>query len=149
MHFFEFETALTVDEIQRRASSFFEWESHSAWNIFKDYTSPRKGLHLYPAKNGSAGYFETGERNRTYDLQKAKAWMRAKIKEKNGKRMVYGYTYFCPSLVLGLLLGLLEIVFVKDILAFVMIVSVCSVFFLSKGKEESEMIAWVKRLFIP
>jgi len=75
MRFFEFETYLTSDEIQHRMSSYYEWEKHSSWNIFKEYTSPRKGLHLYPDENGFTGYYETGERNRHYDLQRAKAWM--------------------------------------------------------------------------
>ncbi len=52
MRFFEFETYLTSDEIQHRMSSYYEWEKHSSWNIFKEYTSPRKGLHLYPDENG-------------------------------------------------------------------------------------------------
>ena len=73
MRFFEFETSLTVDEIQLRVSSYSEWEQHSSWNIFKDYTSSRKGLHLYPREHGFTGYYETGDRNRHYDLQRAKA----------------------------------------------------------------------------
>ena len=111
MRFFEFETSLTVDEIQHRFSSYYEWEQHSSWNIFKDYTSPRKGLHLYPRENGFTGYYETGERNRHYDLQRAKAWINVKIKEKNGKRIIQGYTYYCPILVFGLLIGLFDIIF--------------------------------------
>ena len=146
MRFFEFETSLTVDEIQHRISSYYEWEQHSSWNIFKDYTSPRKGLHLYPRENGFTGYYETGERNRHYDLQKAKAWVNVKIKEKNGKRIVQGYTYYCPVLVFGLLIGLLEIIFVKDFLAFVVIFTVCTVLFMSKIKEENESIECLKRL---
>lgn len=146
MRFFEFKTSLTVDEIQRRAESYYEWEQHSSWNIFKDYTSPRKGLHLYPSRNGFTGYYETGERNRTYDLQRAKAWVNIKIKEKNGKRIVQGYTYFCPLLIIGLLIGLVEIIFVKDFLAFALILIICTVLFVSKIKEENEMIECVKRL---
>ena len=146
MRFFEFETSLTVDEIQLRVSSYSEWEQHSSWNIFKDYTSSRKGLHLYPHENGFTGYYETGDRNRHYDLQRAKAWINVKIKEKNGKRIVQGYTYYCPVLVFGLLIGLLEVVFVKDILAFILVFTVCAVLFLSKIKEENELIECVKRL---
>ena len=147
MRFFEFETSLTVDEIKHCISSYYEWEQHSSWNIFKDYTSPRKGLHLYPRENGFIGYYETGERNRHYDLQRAKAWVNVKIKEKNGKRIVQGYTYYCPVLVFGLLIGLLEIIFVKDFLAFVVIFTVCTVLFMSKIKEENESIECLKRLF--
>ena len=146
MRFFEFETSLTVDEIQLRVSSYSEWEQHSSWNIFKDYTSSRKGLHLYPRENGFTGYYETGDRNRHYDLQRAKAWINVKIKEKNGKRIVQGYTYYCPVLVFGLLIGLLEVVFVKDILAIILGFTVCAVLFLSKIKEENELIECVKRL---
>ena len=135
MRFFEFETSLTVDEIQLRVSSYSEWEQHSSWNIFKDYTSPRKGLHLYPRENGFTGYYETGDRNRHYDLQRTKAWINVKIKEKNGKRIVQGYTYYCPVLVFGLLIGLLEVVFVKDILAFILVFTVCAVLFVSKKKR--------------
>ena len=137
MRFFEFETYLTSDEIQHRMSSYYEWEKHSSWNIFKEYTSPRKGLHIYPDENGFTGYYETGERNRHYDLQKAKAWVHIKIKEKNGKRIVKGYTYYCPLLIIGLLIGLLEIIFVQDILAFILISVVCAVLFMSKIKEEN------------
>ena len=146
MRFFEFETSLTVDEIQLRVSSYSEWEQHSSWNIFKDYTSSRKGLYLYPRENGFTGYYETGDRNRHYDLQRAKAWINVKIKEKNGKRIVQGYTYYCPVLVFGLLIGLLEVVFVKDILAFILVFTVCAVLFFSKIKEENELIECVKRL---
>jgi len=146
MRFFEFETSLTVDEIQLRVSSYSEWEQHSSWNIFKDYTSSRKVLHLYPRENGFTDYYETGDRNRHYDLQRAKAWINVKIKEKNGKRIVQGYTYYCPVLVFGLLIGLLEVVFVKDILAIILAFTVCAVLFLSKIKEENEMIECVKRL---
>ena len=146
MRFFEFETSLTVDEIQLRVSSYSEWEQHSSWNIFKDYTSSRKGLYLYPRENGFTGYYETGDRNRHYDLQRAKAWINVKIKEKNGKRIVQGYTYYCPVLVFGLLIGLLGVVFVKDILAFILVFTVCAVLFVSKIKEENELIECVKRL---
>ena len=138
MRFFEFETSLTVDEIQLRVSSYSEWEQHSSWNIFKDYTSSRKGLHLYPCENGFTGYYETGDRNRHYDLQRAKAWINVKIKEKNGKRIVKGYTCYCPLLIIGLLIGLLEIIFVQDMLAFILISVVCAVLFMSKIKEENE-----------
>ena len=147
MRFFEFETSLTMDEIQHRAASYYEWEQHSSWNIFKDYTSARKGLHLYPAKNGFTGYYETGERNRTYDLQRAKAWVNIKIKEKNGIRIVQGYTYFCPLLIIGLLIGLIEIIFVKDFLAFALILIICTVLFVSKSKEENEIIGCLRRMF--
>ena len=146
MRFFEFETSLTVDEIQHRISSYYEWEQHSSWNIFKDYTSPRKGLHLYPRENGFAGYYETGERNRHSDLQRAKAWVNVKIKEKNGKRIVQGYTYYCPLLVFGLLIGFLEMIFVKDTLAFIGIFAICAVLFMSKIKEENQLIECVKLL---
>ena len=46
----------------------------------------------------------------------------------------------------GLLIGLLEVVFVKDILAFILVFTVCAVLFLSKIKEENELIECVKRL---
>lgn len=146
MHFFKFETALTLEEIQNLAMSYFEFEPHSSWNIFKEYTSSRRGLHLYPTKYGFSGYYETGERNRTYDLLRAKAWVNFKISEKNGKRIVQGYTYFCPLLVIGLLIGLLEIIFVKDLLAFAIICVISVVLFMSKCKEENELTECVKRL---
>ena len=146
MRFFEFETSLTVDEIKHCISSYYEWEQHSSWNIFKDYTSPRKGLHLYSRKNGFTGYYETGERNRHYDLQRAKAWINVKIKKKNGKRLVQGYTYYCPILVFVLLIGLFDIIFAEDILAFIIIFTVCAVLFVSKTKEENESIECLKLL---
>ena len=147
MRFFEFETSLTVDEIQHRASFYYEWEQHSSWNIFKGYTSPRKGLHLYSREDGFDGYYETGERNRHNDLQRAKAWANIKIKEKNGKRIISGYTYFCPILVILLLIALLELISIQDIPAFILILVVFSVLFASKIKEENELIECIKRAF--
>lgn len=147
MRFFEFETYLTNDEIQHRISSYCEWEKHSSWNIFKEYTSPRKGLHLYPDENGFTGYYETGERNRHYDLQRAKAWVNIKIKEKNGKRIVSGYTYFCPILIILLLIAVVDLITVQDILGFILIFVVSAVLFLSKIKEENELIECVRQIF--
>ncbi|MBQ8393611.1 MAG: hypothetical protein IJX51_07570 [Clostridia bacterium] len=122
-------------------------EQHSSWNIFKDYSSPRKGLHLYPHEKGFTGYYETGERNRHYDLQRAKAWVNIKIKEKNGKRIIQGYTYFCPILAILLLIALIDLITVQDILAFILILVVCTVLFVSKIKEENELIECIKRIF--
>ena len=146
MRFFEFETSLTVDDIRHRAECFYEWEQHSSWNVFKDYTSSRKGLHLYPTQNGFSGYYETGERNRHYDLQRAKAWVNIKIKEKNGKRIISGYTYFCPVLIILLLIAVAELIIVQDIPAFIIVFAVCAVLFMSKIKEEKELIECVTLL---
>ena len=146
MRFFKFETSLTVDEIQHRSECYFEYEKHSSWNIFKEYTSPRKGLHLYPDENGFTGYYETGERNRHYDLQSAKAWVNIKIKEKNGKRIVSGYTYFCPILIILLLIAVVDLITVQDILGFILIFVVFAVLFMSKIKEENELIECVRRV---
>ena len=147
MRFFEFETYLTNDEIQHRISSYCEWEKHSSWNIFKGYTSPRKGLHLYPDEKGFTGYYETGERDRHYDLQRAKAWVNIKIKEKNGKRIVSGYTYFCPILITLLLIAVVDLITVQNILGFILIFVVFAVLFLSKIKEENELIECVRQIF--
>ena len=146
MRFFEFETHLTSDEIQQRISSYYEWEKHSSWNIFENYTSPRKGLHLYPNENGFTGYYETGERNRHYDLQSAKAWVSIKIKEKNGKTIVSGYTYFCPLLIILLIISVVNIITIQNIPGFVLTFVVFTVLFMSKIKEENELIECVRRI---
>ena len=147
VRFFEFETSLTNDEIQHRFSSYYEWEEHSSWTIFKEYTSPRKGLHLYPGENSFTGYYETGERDRHYDLQRAKAWVNIKIKEKSGKRIVSGYTYFCPILIILLLIAVVDLITVQDILGFILIFVVFAVLFMSKIKEENELIECVRKIF--
>ena len=146
MRSFKFETSLSFNEIQAVLSDYIEFEQHSPWNIFKDYNSPRRGLHLYSKEYGFTGYYETGERNRTYDLQRAKAWVNVKIKEKNGKRIIEGYTYYSPFLVIGLLIGLLELIFVQDFLAFIILITVCGVLLFSKFKEENELIEHLKKL---
>ena len=146
MRFFEFETYLTSDEIQHRMSSYYEWEKHSLWNIFKEYTSPRKGLHIYPDENGFTGYYETGERNRHYDLQRAKAWVNIKIKEKNGKTIVSGYTYFCPLLIILLIISVVNIITIQNIPGCVLTFVVFAVLFMSKIKEENELIECIRRV---
>ena len=147
MRFFEFETYLTNDEIQDRISSYCEWEKHSSWNIFKAYTSPRKGVHLYPNENGFTGYYENGERNRYHDLQRVKVWVNVKIKEKNGKRIVSGYTYFCPILIIVLLIAVVELITIQDALGFILIFVVFAVLFMSTIKEENELIECVRKTF--
>lgn len=144
MRFFSFETALTLDEITERCMPYTETEQHSAWNVFDEYTSSRTGLHLYWTANGFTGYYENGERNRTYSLQRAKTWVSVKIKEKNGKRIIEGYTYFCPLLTIALLLGGITILLATDILAFFLLFVICSVLFISTHKEENTVIQWIK-----
>lgn len=117
MRLFSFETTLTVDEIQARGMAYLEDEQHSPWNIFSEYTSSRTGLHLYVTPDGFTGYYENGERNRTHSLQLAKTWAKIKIKEKNGKRKIEEYAYFCPILMIVLLIGLINIAFAKEALA--------------------------------
>ena len=69
-----------------------------------------------------------------------------KRQNKREKRIVQGYTYYCPILVFVLLIGLFDIIFAEDILAFIIIFTVCAVLFVSKTKEENELIECVKRL---
>ena len=47
MRFFSFDSALSPEEIKRRCLYLLETEEHSPWNIFREYTSARRGLHLY------------------------------------------------------------------------------------------------------
>ena len=96
MRFFSFDSALSPEEIQHRCLYLLETEEHSPWNIFKEYTSARWGLHLYQADEDFVGYFESGERNRQHSLQRIKICIKVKIKEKNGKVTVKGYTYSNP-----------------------------------------------------
>lgn len=146
MRLFEFETSLSFDEIQNQAACYYEFEQHSPWDIFTEYNSPRKGLHLYFTDDGFKGYYEDGTYNRYQMLQRAKVWVKVKIKEKNGKRIVRGYTYFCPTLTLALLIGFGQILFDEDILAFIFIGIICTVLLVSSLKEENEIIECVKKL---
>ena len=146
MQFFSFETTLTVNEIQERSMPYLEAEQHSPWNLFKQYTSSRTGLHLYFVHNGFTCFYENGKRNRTHSLQSAKTWATIKIKEKNGKRKIKGYTYFCPPLMIALLIGLINIVFAEDILAVAIILVICSVLLASIIKEENKMMEQIKIL---
>ena len=148
MRFFSFETAMSENEIKKYCVSYLEDEKHSAWNIFDEYTSARTGIHLYFTENGFKCYYENGERNhRTHLLQRAKTWASVKIKEKDGKSYIYGYTFFCPLLTMVLLLGLVGIIFTKDILAFALIFVICSVIFVSSHKEETAVIQYLKKIF--
>ena len=72
---------LSKSEIQELFSSDYEMEKHSKWCIFKEYTSPRVGLHLYKTKTGLQGYYENGKKNRHGSLHCWKTWLKICVKE--------------------------------------------------------------------
>ena len=140
MRFFSFDSALSPEEIKHRCLYLLEPEEHNPWNIFKEYTSARRGLHLYQTDDDFVGYFETGERNRYHSLQKIKIWFKIKIKEKNGKVTVKGYTYANPIIPLAILSGVISMIFAKDFLALGLLLAIAFVFFISNLKDEDNTI---------
>lgn len=140
MRFFSFESALSPEEIQHRCLYLLETEEHSPWNIFKEYTSARRGLHLYQTDEDFVGYFESGERNRQHSLQRIKIWIKVKIKEKNGKVTVKGYTYSNPIILLAILSGAISMIFAKDFLALGLLLAIAFIFLFSNLKDEDNAI---------
>ena len=51
MRYFSLATALPILEIKDICNDYIECEAHSPWDIFKEYTSARAGLHLYDKGN--------------------------------------------------------------------------------------------------
>ena len=140
MRFFSFESALSSEEIRHRCLYLLETEEHNPWNIFKEYTSSRWGLHLYQADEDFVGYFETGKRNRYHSLQKTKIWFKIKIKEKNGKVTVKGYTYANPLFILVILSGIINFVMEKAFLALGLFLPMALILLAVQFKEEDNAI---------
>ena len=140
MRFFSFESALSPEEIKRRCLYLLETEEHSPWNIFKEYTSARRGLHLYQADEDFVGYFESGERNRQHSLQRIKIWIKVKIKEKNGKVTVKGYTYANPLLILIILCGIINFVIEKEFLTLGLFLPMALILLAAQFKDENNAI---------
>ena len=147
MQSFSFETTLTMDEFAQRYAPYIEYEKHSAWDIFHEYTSARVGLHLYPTKSGFIGYYEDGQRTRNGSLQKSKTWVSVKLKEKKGKRIIHGHTFFCPifsTLILG---ALTTALLTKEFLSIPILLVISSILFISVCKDENTIIRLIKRLY--
>ena len=144
MRFFSFDSALSSEEIKHRCLYLLETEEHSPWNIFKEYTSARWGLHLYQADEDFVGYFESGERNRQDSLQRAKVWFKIKIKEKNGKVTVKGYTYANPLFILVILSGIINFVFEKAFLALGLFLPMALILLAVQLKDEDNAITEIE-----
>ena len=144
MRFFSFDSVLSSEEIKHRCLYLLETEEHSPWNIFKEYTSARRGLHLYQADEDFVGYFESGERNRQDSLQRAKVWFKIKIKEKNGKVTVKGYTYANPLFILVILSGIINFVFEKAFLALGLFLPMALILLAAHFKEEDNAITEIE-----
>ena len=144
MRFFSFDSALSSEEIKHRCLYLLETEEHSPWNIFKEYTSARRGLHLYQADEDFVGYFESGERNRYHSLQKTKIWFKIKIKEKNGKVTVKGYTYANPLFILVILSGIINFVFEKAFLALGLFLPMALILLAVQLKDEDNAITEIE-----
>ena len=140
MRFFSFDSALSSKEIRHRCLYLLEAEEHSPWNIFKEYTSARRGLHLYQTDDDFVGYFETGERDRYDSLQKTKIWFKIKIKEKNGKVTVKGYTYANPLLILIILCGIINFVIEKEFLTLGLFLPMALILLAAQFKDENNAI---------
>ena len=146
MKLFSFETSLSSEEIINRIMCYLENEEHTSWNIFEKYYSARVGLHLYNRNNQIIGYYENGERNRHGDLNSAKLWFKFKIKQKNNKRLVSGYTYFCPIFWLFLFLGIFDITIFQDAISSILLFGTFVLFFLFNSKDERNAIECIKNL---
>lgn len=72
-------TELSPEEVKELFSMDMESEKHSIWHIFREYNSPRVGLHTYETKDGLRGYYEDGKYNRHGYLQRWKQWFQLKI----------------------------------------------------------------------
>ena len=140
MRFFSFDSALSSEEIKHRCLYLLETEEHNPWNIFKEYTSARRGLHLYQADEDFVGYFETGKRNRYQSLQKTKIWLKIKIKEKNGRVTVKGYTYANPLFILVILSGIINFVMEKAFLALGLFLPMALILLAVQFKDEDNAI---------
>ena len=140
MRFFSFDSASSSEEIKHRCLYLLETEEHNPWNIFKEYTSARRGLHLYQADEDFVGYFESGERNRYHSLQKTKIWFKIKIKEKNGRVTVKGYTYANPLFILVILSGIINFVMEKAFLALGLFLPMALILLAAHFKEEDNAI---------
>ena len=140
MRFFSFDSALSSEEIKHRCLYLLETEEHNPWNIFKEYTSARRGLHLYQADEDFVGYFETGKRNRYHSLQKTKIWFKIKIKEKNGRVTVKGYTYANPLFILIILSGIINFVMEKAFLALGLFLPMVLILLAGQFKDEDNAI---------
>ena len=140
MRFFSFDSALSSEEIKHRCLYLLETEEHNPWNIFKEYTSARRGLHLYQADEDFVGYFESGERNRYHSLQKTKIWFKIKIKEKNGRVTVKGYTYANPLFILVILSGIINFVMEKAFLALGLFLPMVLILLAGQFKDEDNAI---------
>ena len=146
MRLFSFESSLSFEEFTNRIMCYLESEEHSSWNIFQNYFSSRVGIHLYNRGNQIVGYYENGELNRHGDLNTAKLWFKFKIKQKNNKRIVSGYTYSCPILILFFILGLLDIITIQDTISSIFLFGIFALFFFFNLKDERETIKCIKEL---
>ena len=147
MLYFSLATALSILEIKDICNDYIECEAHSPWDIFKEYTSARTGLHLYDKGNSIIGYWESGERNRSHSLLRAKNWMVLRMKEQNNQTTISGCVFFCPTLFFALLVGFLTILFCTDFLAVLLFMLISTVLLWSSMKEQSIIFNYIKNIF--
>ena len=147
MRFIKADTSLPISALKEQFEDWWEFEAHSPWDIFKEYTSARTGLHLYDKGNSIIGYWESGERNRSHSLLRAKNWVVLRMKEKNNQTIISGYVFFCPTLFFALLVGFLTILFCADLFAILLFMLISTVLLWSSMKEQSIILNYIKKIF--
>jgi len=91
-----------ADGVDVFAANNAESEKHNPFLLFEEYSSDRVGWHIYRNDDVILGYYENGTTTRLGSLQRAKTWMRGKIKSKNGEMHFCGFTFFSPVIMLFL-----------------------------------------------
>ena len=71
---------------------------------------------------------------------------RMELEEKNNKRVVSGYTYFCPALILFFVLGVIDISIFQDAISSIILFGIFALFFFMNLKEEREAIECIENL---
>lgn len=147
MRFIKADTSLPISDLKEQFEDWWEFESHSPWDIFKEYTSARTGLHLYDKGNSIIGYWESGERNRSHSLLRAKNWVVLRMKKKNDKTIISGFVFFCPTLFFALLAGVITILLCADVFANLLFMLISTVLLWSSIKEQSIILNYIKKIF--
>jgi hypothetical protein len=92
MKFFKLKTKATVENIINEFQEYEEYESHSILRPFFDrFYNSRIGIHTYTQENKIWGYYETGLRGRTGELNGVKTWFYLFLNEEQGETEIKGY----------------------------------------------------------
>lgn len=148
MRYINISTSLSPHNVKDLVRDWWEIEAHSPWDVFKEYASSRVGLHLYDKGNSIIGYWESGERNRSHSLLRAKNWVVLRMKEKNNQTTISGCVFFCPTLFFALLVGFLTILFCPDFLAVLLFMLISTVLLWSSMKEQAIILNYIKKIFM-